>query len=217
MSRRARAFLVHVLSAFAMFHGLMYTEKNPVDKTVTNRISEHRSVLTLYLTIQVYARSYLSPGHRHISASRLAASWVYIMFSLVQDVFPSMRRYLHPLRRALSVVFLPMGFVVSSVYWSLRLFAPSLILFPADVSTTTSSPVHGLVKLPLLPDLAMHLAPVLSLLTDFVFFETKFSSRQMAIAPVIMVAYATVYVAAVEYFAAQNGFSFLVTNSKEIS
>ncbi|KAI6040597.1 FAR-17a/AIG1-like protein [Pisolithus marmoratus] len=187
--RRGRAFVAHILSACAMGHGLMYTERNPIDKTVANRISEHKSVLTLYLTIQA-----------------LVASWVYIVLSLIQDMFPMTRRYLHPLKRALSMVFLPMGFVVSSVYWSLRLFAPSLILFPAEISPTSPTPVHGLVKLPLLADIAMHLAPMLSLLTDFVFFEPKFSARQMAIAPIIMIAYAVVYATAVEYFASQNGF-----------
>ncbi|KAI6130096.1 hypothetical protein EV401DRAFT_1925059 [Pisolithus croceorrhizus] len=52
----------------------------------------------------------------------------------------------------------------------------------------------------------MHLAPFLSLLADFVLFEPKFSSRQMAIAPIIIIAYAVVYAGALEYFAARNDF-----------
>ncbi|KAI6162586.1 FAR-17a/AIG1-like protein [Pisolithus thermaeus] len=191
MSRRGLAFLVHVLSVFAMAHGLLYTHKGSVDVTVISKISQHpiKNVIALFLTIQA-----------------LTGSCACMVLSLTQDIFPSTRRYLYPLKRALSMVFLPMGFVVSSVYWSLLIFAPSLILIPIEISSTSSSPVPGLMKLPLLTDLAMHLAPFLSLLTDFALFEPKFSSRQMAIAPIIIIAYAAVYVGALEYFAARNDF-----------
>ncbi|KAI6035989.1 FAR-17a/AIG1-like protein-domain-containing protein [Pisolithus microcarpus] len=126
---------------------------------IASKISQQpKGIIVLYLTIQGYARSHLT-------------------------CFPGTRRYLHPLKRALTMVFLPMDFVVSSVYWSLRTFAPSLILLPTETSSTSSSPVPGLIKLPLPTDLAMHLAPFVSLLIDFTLFEPKFSSRQMAIAP----------------------------------
>ncbi|KAI5997372.1 FAR-17a/AIG1-like protein-domain-containing protein [Pisolithus albus] len=138
-------------------------------------------------------------------------------------MFPSTRRYLHPLKRALTMVFLPvslrltrrtsttmrhsqMDFVVTSVYWSLRMFAPSLILLPTEASSTPSLPPRGLMRLPLPIDLAMHLAPFVSLLIDFALFEPKFSSRQMAIAPIVMITYATVYAGALERFAALNDF-----------
>ncbi|KAI6131834.1 FAR-17a/AIG1-like protein [Pisolithus croceorrhizus] len=193
MSRRGQAFVVHVLSVFAMAHGLSYTHKGSIDVTVVGKICQHpiKNVIALYLTIQA-----------------LTGSCACMMLSLAQDIFPSTRQCidLHPLKRALSMVFLPMGFVVSSVYWSLLIFAPSLILIPIQISTTSSSPVHSLMRLPLLTDLAMHLAPFLSLLTDFALFEPKFSRRQMAIAPIMMIAYATVYAGALEYFAARNDF-----------
>lgn len=184
MSRRGQAFIVHALSAFVMARALLYTHQGPIASKISQ---QPKGIIVLYLTIQ-----------------GLAGSCACMVLGLTQDMFPGTRRYLHPLKRALTMVFLPMDFVVSSVYWSLRTFAPSLILLPTETSSTSSSPVPGLIKLPLPTDLAMHLAPFVSLLIDFTLFEPKFSSRQMAIAPVMMITYATVYAGALERFAAQN-------------
>ncbi|KAI5997638.1 FAR-17a/AIG1-like protein-domain-containing protein [Pisolithus orientalis] len=202
--RRGRALLVHALSISVMAHGLLFTRMGPTSARAYHR----KAPIPLYLTIQA-----------------LIGSWACMTLSLIQDVFPGTRRCasldlralagfvmanlwfadLHPLKRALSMVFLPLGFVVSGVYWSLRIFAPSLIL-PAKISSPTSSlPVEGLMKLPFLTDLTMHLAPLLSLLTDFLFFDSRFSTRQMTIAPLVMIPYAMGYAGALEYLAMQNG------------
>ncbi|KAI6139531.1 FAR-17a/AIG1-like protein [Pisolithus tinctorius] len=166
--RRGRAFLVHALSVSVMAHALLFTRMGPASARAYHR----KAPIPLYLTIQA-----------------LIGSWACMTLSLIQDIFPGTRRYLRPLKRALSMVFLPLGFVVSGVYWSLRIFAPSLIL-PAKISSPTSS----------LPDLTMHLAPLLSLLDRLSIFRLQvFRLGQMTIAPLVMTS------RALEYLAMQNG------------
>ncbi|KIK19613.1 hypothetical protein PISMIDRAFT_682928 [Pisolithus microcarpus 441] len=119
MSRRGQAFIVHALSAFVMARALLYTHQGPIASKISQ---QPKGIIVLYLTIQ-----------------GLAGSCACMVLGLIQDMFPGTRRYLHPLKRALTMVFLPMDFVVSSVYWSLRTFAPSLILLPTETSSTSSS------------------------------------------------------------------------------
>ena len=117
------------------------------------------------------------------------------------------------------------GFTVCSIYWPLRIFAPSLIFLPDTTPTTTpdlfasaaaasAEPVFSglatgrdLVYIPLVADLSMHAAPFIALMLDFFLCERKFSWRQLnRVAPVIMLAYGTIYGSALEYLAKCDGY-----------
>ncbi|KAL4076908.1 FAR-17a/AIG1-like protein [Scleroderma yunnanense] len=160
-----------------------------------------------------------------LTVQALVGSLSCMLLSLMQDIFPSTERYLHPLKRALLVT----GFTVSSIYWTLRIFVPSLILLPKDELTTApdlfasaagahvgsfpsqvvtdAAPMAELVKLPLSADLSMHAAPFIALLLDFFVFERGFSRRQMRrVAPVVMVVYGMAYASFLEYCAKCDGF-----------
>ncbi|KIM54769.1 hypothetical protein SCLCIDRAFT_1221688 [Scleroderma citrinum Foug A] len=175
---------------------------------MTARIAASTGGKTQFLTIQA-----------------LTGSSLCIVLSLVQDLFPSVERYLHPSKRALLMIFLPTGFTVCSIYWPLRIFAPSLIFLPDTTPTTTpdlfasaaaasAEPVFSglatgrdLVYIPLFADLSMHAAPFIALMLDFFLCERKFSRRQLnRVAPVIMLAYGTIYGSALEYLAKCDGY-----------
>lgn len=180
-----------------MTHGLLcVTGIVHLQLFVTARISESTGGRAQFLTIQA-----------------LIGSSLCLVLSLVQDVFPSVERYLHPLKRALLMVFLPTGFTVCSIYWSLRIFAPSLIFLPHTMRATASAESLGLaagkdlVIIPLSADLSMHAAPFIALMLDFFLYERKFSRRQMnRVAPVVTLAYGMIYGGMLEYLATCDGY-----------
>ncbi|KAG8217835.1 hypothetical protein J3R82DRAFT_6000, partial [Butyriboletus roseoflavus] len=84
-----------------------------------------------------------------------------------------------------------LAFVISSIYWSLLLLFPHLILHPVDephsLPDTTAQPM----RLPITTDLALHASPLFTLLIDFFVFESKFSKTHVQrVAPVAVVAFA---------------------------
>lgn len=98
--------------------------------------------------------------------------------------------------------------VISTIYWTLLAFVPQLILRPDPAFTvpTSSSTVPPLIRIPLKMDLAMHAAPAISLLIDFVFFERKYGKREALYGATAVAAMAGLWYACwVEYCAQQNG------------
>ncbi len=75
-----------------------------------------------------------------------------------------------------------------SVYWTLLLLFPSLILQKYVPSELTSShDALPLARIPLPLDLAMHVVPGLSLVLDFLVFEKKYSQELVKLAvPVVL-------------------------------
>jgi len=98
--------------------------------------------------------------------------------------------------------------VISSIYWTLIVLFPNLILAgPAPaMEPTTSFPPLALVILPLRVDLALHAAPGIALALDFFLFESKYTRYQATrVAPLIAILFGLWYVALVEYCAGYNG------------
>jgi hypothetical protein len=99
-------------------------------------------------------------------------------------------------------------FVISAVYWSLLLFFPSLILqrqLPGLSEPSSSSTLPELARIPFNIDFSLHLAPVITLLADFIFFEKKYTKKQVQIgSPLVVLACGTWYASWVEYCASYN-------------
>ncbi|KAH0827062.1 hypothetical protein J3R83DRAFT_4746 [Lanmaoa asiatica] len=86
---------------------------------------------------------------------------------------------------------MPLEFVISSIYWSLLLFSPHLIMGSIDGSQPLPGGAAKLMRLPPTIDLALHASPLLTLFIDFFVFEPKFSKTHAhKAAPVTVVVFA---------------------------
>ncbi|KAF7978151.1 hypothetical protein HWV62_17484 [Athelia sp. TMB] len=110
---------------------------------------------------------------------------------------------------------MPLAVVISSIYWSLLLLFPSLIL-QKNPNSEPSSSGDALMRIPVSVDLSLHAAPGLALLADFMLFQRKFSKTEVRyVAPVIVALSAGWYGWWVEYCASFNGtfpYPFLTEN-----
>ena len=103
-----------------------------------------------------------------------------------------------------SLIYRQLSFVISSIYWTLMLFLPHLILQLAESSSSDEAPAFMMI--PLSTDLALHLAPVVALVTDFFLLERKYTAEESTKAPAMVLIYGICYASLVEYCAPQNGF-----------
>lgn len=154
-------------------------------------------------------------GHfQFLTIQGLAVAWLTMVLSLGCDALPSCA-VLRTAKRASLMIALPLAFVISTVYWSLLLFFPSLILLPG-LSDPSSSAVPELIWIPFNIDFPLHLAPVITLLADFFFFEKKYTKKQVQIgAPLVVLVCGTGYACWVEYCASYNNtfpYPFLTEN-----
>ena len=97
--------------------------------------------------------------------------------------------------------------VVSTIYWTLLLFFPSLILqpIPGTPVPSSSEEAPAMARIPLSLDLALHAAPAISLLLDFFLFERSYGQRAAALGATAMcVVYCVWYGTWVEYCASKN-------------
>ncbi|SJL10540.1 uncharacterized protein ARMOST_13927 [Armillaria ostoyae] len=127
-------------------------------------------------------------GHyQFLTILGLVASLCTMGVALLVDLFPSIPA-LRSLKRTMLMVCMPVEAVVVSVYWTLLLLFPSLILQKYVPSEPTSShDALPLARIPLPLDLAMHVVPGLSLVLDFLVFEKKYSQELVKLAvPVVL-------------------------------
>lgn len=104
------------------------------------------------------------------------------------------------------MIAMPLAVVISSIYWSLILFAPSLILIQDPRSAEPSSAAPAIFRIPLEVDLALHAVPGISLFLDFFLFEKRYSKKQALYGGSAVAIMSTVWYASwVEYFAKFNG------------
>ncbi|KAK0484606.1 FAR-17a/AIG1-like protein [Armillaria novae-zelandiae] len=127
-------------------------------------------------------------GHyQFLTILGLVASLCTMGVALLVDLFPSIPA-LRSLKRAMLMVCMPVEAVIVSVYWTLLLLFPSLILqkyVPSEL--TSSQDALPLARIPLPLDLAMHVVPGLSLVLDFLVFEKKYSQELVKLAvPVVL-------------------------------
>ncbi|KAG2157368.1 FAR-17a/AIG1-like protein [Suillus clintonianus] len=183
---RPEALFLHGAAAGVMAYGFLSLKTLPVDAWIRTQKGGHFQ----FLTIQ-----------------GLAAAWFTMVLSLGCDLLPSFAA-LRAAKRASLMIALPLTFVISAVYWSLLLFFPSLILqreLPGLSGPSSSSAPPALMRIPLDIDVSLHLVPVFTLLADFIFFEKKYTKKQVQIgAPLVVLACGTWYACWVEYCASYN-------------
>ncbi|KAF5315751.1 hypothetical protein D9611_004596 [Ephemerocybe angulata] len=130
-----------------------------------------------------------------------------MLLGVVIDLLPFLN-FLRPLRRYLFVTAMPLAVVITSIYWTLLLLFPHLIVAqdfgtPGEGSSSSEAPAP--FYLPLSIDLALHACPAISLVIDFFIFERKYTKTEVNVAvPAIVVAYAVFYGSWVEFCSSKN-------------
>ncbi|KAJ7343595.1 FAR-17a/AIG1-like protein [Mycena albidolilacea] len=152
-------------------------------------------------------------GHfQYLTIQGLAVAWLTMVVGLLEDFFPSIKG-VRAVKRGLFIVALPVATVISSIYWTLLLCAPNLIL---QEMPSGESPVW----LPLRIDLSLHAVPCVALLADFMIFERKYGRKAIQyVAPALSLLCTLWYGWWVEYCASMNGtfpYPFLTLNPFEI-
>ncbi|KAG1891274.1 FAR-17a/AIG1-like protein [Suillus subluteus] len=192
---RPEALFLHGVAVGVMTYGFMSLRTLPMDGWIRAQKGGHFQ----FLTIQ-----------------GLAVAWFTMVLSpwLSPLVFMTHSPALRAAKRASLMIALPVTlfasptFVISAVYWSLLLFFPSLILqrqLPGLSEPSSSSTLPELARIPLNIDFSLHLAPVVTLLADFFFFEKKYTKKQVQIgSPLVVLACGTWYTCWVEYCASYN-------------
>ncbi|KAH7889316.1 FAR-17a/AIG1-like protein [Phlebopus sp. FC_14] len=192
------AFVLHTTAASIMTYGYRSLDALPLQAWIKQQKGGHAQFLTM---------------------QGLAGSWFYMILSIICDLYPSLKTRLQDVKRVLLMIALPLAFVVTSIYWSLYIFFPTLILRPEEPTgsePTSSSTAPKLMRIPLHIDLSVHAVPLITLLVDFFLFERKFAPRQTRMtAPAIVFVYGIWYASFVEYCSRFNGtfpYPFLTVN-----
>ncbi|KAG7442920.1 uncharacterized protein BT62DRAFT_935646 [Guyanagaster necrorhizus] len=190
--------LLHSVAAAIMVWAHSQLGKSAIDIVVETQYGGHYQFLTIL---------------------GLVASLCTMGVALLVDLFPSIL-VLRSLKRAMLMICMPVEAVIVSVYWTLLLLFPSLIL-QKDVVTEPTSSHDGppLARTPLSLDLAMHVVPGLSLVMDFLVFEKKYSQELVKLAVPVVLTCGGMYSSWAERNAKLNGgvfpYPFLTENPFE--
>ncbi|KXN85483.1 hypothetical protein AN958_11287 [Leucoagaricus sp. SymC.cos] len=157
---------------------------------------------------------------QYLTIQGIYLSGLTMVVSLMLDVFP-MFGSLRPLKRLLLMFTLPLNVVISSIYWSLVLFLPAMILQKTKALSDDSPSYHAMIEMlfyiPLDMDLALHAVPAIALTLDFFLFERRYSHKAInVLAPLLAFAYTVWYGWWVERCGARNNgmfpYPFLTNN-----
>ncbi|KAL5511650.1 hypothetical protein ACEPAH_4867 [Sanghuangporus vaninii] len=196
--RSIAAIVLHLLAAGIMTWGYMDLEQTVMHSTIITQKGGHSQ----FLTIQA-----------------LAVSWFTMVLSLAYDLVPT--KFFWNAKRAFFMIALPISFVVTSIYWTLIVFFPHLIVPPAPEKGESATPSFAQypdsrARIPLSLDLALHLTPALTLLVDFFLFEKSYGRAEAAWgATAVSALFGVWYASWVEYCASFNGtfpYPFLTLN-----
>ncbi|KAL5533141.1 hypothetical protein ACEPAF_4917 [Sanghuangporus sanghuang] len=188
--RSTIATVLHLLAAGIMTWGYMGLEQTVMHSTIITQKGGHLQ----FLTIQA-----------------LAVSWFTMVLSLAYDLVPT--KFFWNAKRAFFMIALSLSFVVTSIYWSLIILFPHIIVPPAPEKGEPATPSFaqypdGLARIPLSLDLALHLTPALTLLVDFFLFEESYGKAEATWGATAMSALFGIWYASwVEYCASFNGTS----------
>jgi len=175
MQRRLLPFILHATAAGIMTWGWLEVTRK------VDWLSSLKGGYFLFLTNQ-----------------GLAVAWLYMVISLLYDVFPSIT-VVRDIKRTLLIASMSLACVISTIYWTLISFFPHLIM------SRTSRDGGELINLPMTLDLTLHVSPLITLLIDFFAFERKFSkSYVQRVAPAVAISFAVWYASFVEYCAMFN-------------
>ncbi|QRW00400.1 FAR-17a/AIG1-like protein [Ceratobasidium sp. AG-Ba] len=189
MSVKPIPAVLHATSMSVMAYGFMSLGTIVSDQWIRDQFGGHWQFLTIL---------------------GLGAAWITMGLSLLGDLFPYARG-LNSAKRSLLMISLPVAIVVSSIYWTLMLGFPHLILPPAEVTgeptePSSSSEAPKFYRIPLKMDMALHAAPAISLVLDFYLLERKYTTRQLKrTAPLLAIVTAISYSLWAEYCASING------------
>ncbi|RXW18876.1 hypothetical protein EST38_g6977 [Candolleomyces aberdarensis] len=147
-------------------------------------------------------------GHsQYLTMQGLAIAVATMLTGVVVDLLPFLS-FLRVLRRYLFVTAMPLAVVITSIYWTLLLLFPKLIVvqdFSQPGSPSSSSEAPKPFYLPLSIDLALHACPAIALMVDFFAFESKYTASEVKYAvPAIVACYCVFYGSWVEYCATKN-------------
>ncbi|KAJ7105758.1 FAR-17a/AIG1-like protein [Mycena crocata] len=164
------------------------------------------------LSINAWITSQYGGHFQFLTIQGLAVACLTMIVGLLEDFIPSVPG-IRGTKRALLIAAMPIATIVSSIYWTLLLFFPHLIIQAAPAESTESS------VLPLSIDLCLHAAPCLTLLADFMIFERRYG-RQSTIyaAPAVTLLCTVWYGWWAEHCASKNGtfpYPFLTLNPFE--
>ncbi|KAJ7740719.1 FAR-17a/AIG1-like protein [Mycena maculata] len=192
---QAASVALHVGAICAMSYGYNALHSLSAETWISNQYGGHFQ----FLTIQ-----------------GLAVAWLTMAVGLLEDFFPVIKG-LRSIKRTLFMAGMPIATMVSSIYWTLLLTNPHLILQaipgePGEAST--------ILVLPLRIDLALHAVPCLALLADFMIFEHRYGRKAILYAaPAITLICTLWYASWVEHCATKNRtfpYPFLTLNPFEI-
>ncbi|KAF4614547.1 hypothetical protein D9613_002984 [Agrocybe pediades] len=154
-------------------------------------------------------------GHlQYLTIQGLALACLTMATGLLNDLLP----VFGTIKRSFMIIALPLSVVISSIYWSLIIFMPDLILqaLPGDSAPSSSSDAPAPFRIPLSMDLALHAVPCISLILDFSFFEKKYTKYEVKLAPIVAVVFSLWYTLWVEHCGKMNNgifpYPFLTEN-----
>ncbi|KAF7295029.1 MFS general substrate transporter [Mycena indigotica] len=148
---KGTSFALHVSAASAMAYGYNSLHSLKINEWISTQYGGHLQ----FLTIQ-----------------GLVIAWATMTIGAVEDVFPSIPG-VRAVKRGLLMLSTPVATIVSTIYWTLLLAFPHLILQAMPSESLEA------VMIPLRIDVCLHLVPCLSLLADFFWFEPKFGRSAM--------------------------------------
>ncbi|KAF9532287.1 FAR-17a/AIG1-like protein [Crepidotus variabilis] len=160
-------------------------------------------------------------GHlQYLTIQGLAFAWFAMTLSLAHDSFPSLP-FLRNLKRYVMIIAMPLSVVISSIYWTLIVYFPTLIVQGAKEAPgepNSSADTVASFRIPLKVDLLLHALPAVSLILDFFFFEKKYTNKESKIAvPLTAVLYGIGYGVWIEHCANHNDgvfpYPFLTENN----
>lgn len=143
---------------------------------------------------------------QYLTIQGLALAWVTFVFGILASVtgWGLFRR----LKRTIFLVSMPLAVVISSIYWTLLLMFPALIVSkdPRVTEISSSEEVPQDIRLRFEHDIALHAVPGLSLFLDFMIFEKPYAGWAPKLgAPAMSLLFAVWYGSWVEHCAAFNG------------
>ncbi|KAJ7156098.1 FAR-17a/AIG1-like protein [Mycena crocata] len=163
------------------------------------------------LAIDTWITSQYGGHFQFLTIQGLGLACLTMIVGLLEDFLSSIPG-IRAIKRALLIAAMSIATIVSSIYWTLLLSFPHLIM---EAKESTGAPL-----LPLSIDLCLHAAPCLTLVADFMFFERKYGRKSTRYtAPAVILLYTVGYGWWAEHCASKNGafpYPFLTINPLKI-
>ncbi|TFK29832.1 hypothetical protein FA15DRAFT_663107 [Coprinopsis marcescibilis] len=162
------------------------------------------------LQIDIVIRNQYGGHLQYLTMQGLAFAVLTMLIGATMDLIPPLKPLLRGIRRCFFIAAMPLAVIISSIYWTLLLLFPHLIIDPRAGPGNPSTPSSSEIapppfRLPLSVDFPLHAVPAISLLVDFLAFEPKYRRKEVNIGvPLVVGLYACFYGAWVEHCAARN-------------